>query len=113
MPGKTEVELLIFIKRNGLQLLGPGTIALLRQLQISDSLRRAAKELHMSYQHAWTVIDEMNKAAPSPVVVKQRGGTGGGGALLTDFGRRMLVEYKIIETEVHRFVNRINTEMNL
>lgn len=113
MTGRTEVELQIFIKRDGRQLLGPGKIFLLREIHRGGSLRTAAKELKMSYQHAWHVIDEMNRVASTPVVIKQRGGTGGGGALLTDYGKRILEEFQIIEAEVQKFLQRLNTEINL
>jgi molybdate transport system regulatory protein len=113
MAGRTEVELQIFIKRNGRLLLGPGKIYLLREIQRGGSLRTAAKELNMSYQHAWNVIEEMNQVAPYPVVIKQRGGTGGGGAVLTEYGKRILSEFQLIETEVQKFLKRLNTELNL
>jgi molybdate transport system regulatory protein len=113
MSNKTEVEFHIFIKRNGRQLLGPGKIFLLREIHRGGSLRTAAKELKMSYQHAWTIIDEMNQVAPYPVVIKQRGGAGGGGAVLTEYGKRILSEFQLIESEVQKFLKRLNTEINL
>lgn len=113
MTGRTEVELQIFIKRDGHQLLGPGKIFLLREIHRGGSLRTAAKHLKMSYPHAWHVIDEMNQVASSPVVIKQRGGSGGGGAMLTEYGRRILNDFQIIEAEVEKFSQRLNTEINL
>jgi molybdate transport system regulatory protein len=113
MVDKTEVEFHIFIKRNGRQLLGPGKIFLLREIHRGGSLRTAAKELKMSYQHVWTIIDEMNQVAPYPVVIKQRGGAGGGGAVLTEYGKRILSEFQLIESEVQKFLKRLNTEINL
>ncbi len=67
----------------------------------------------MSYQHVWNVINEMNQIASSPVVLKQRGGSGGGGATLTDYGKRILNEFNLIEVEVQKFLKRLNTEINL
>ncbi len=113
MGGKTEVEFHVFINHDGRQLLGPRNIILLREIVRSGSVRTAAMILHMSYQHAWTIIDEMNQAAPHPVVVKQRGGIGGGGAVLTEYGQRILKEFHIIEADVTRFQKRLNTELNL
>ena len=111
--GRIEIEFQIFVKRDGRQLLGPGKIILLREIHRSGSMRMAAKELKMSYQHAWSIIDEMNQVAPYPVVIKQRGGTGGGGATLTEYGKRILSEFQIIEAEVQKFLKRLNTEINL
>jgi molybdate transport system regulatory protein len=110
---KTEVELQIYINHNGQKLLGPGKIFLLREIHRGGSLLTAAKELNMSYQHAWKIIDEMNRVAPSPVVMKQRGGAGGGGAILTEYGKRILSEFVLIENEVGKFLKQLNTEINL
>jgi molybdate transport system regulatory protein len=113
MLPKTEVGVHIFIKRNGQQFLAPGKIQLLREIHRSGSLRTAAKELQISYQHIWDVIDEINRLAPMPVVIKQRGGTNGGGAVLSEYGKRLLHEFQLIENEVQKFLTRLNTEINL
>jgi molybdate transport system regulatory protein len=55
----------------------------------------------------------MNQAALYPVVIKQRSGAGGGGAMLTDYGKRILSEFQLIETEVQKFLKQLNTEINL
>ena len=113
MLSKTEVAVDIYIKHNGNQLLAPGKIRLLREIHKGGSLRTAAKELKISYQNMWDTIDELNNAASQIVVVKQRGGTGGGGAFLTEYGKRLLEEFEIIENEIQKFINRLNTEINL
>ncbi len=94
-------------------MLAPGKIRLLRSIQQEGSLRIAAKGLGISYQNIWDAIDDMNRRAPAPVVIKQRGGVGGGGARLSDYGTRLLNDYRLIEDEVRRFLRRLNTEINL
>jgi|WetSurMetagenome_2_1015567.scaffolds.fasta_scaffold463804_3 molybdate transport system regulatory protein len=113
MVSKTEVAVDIYIKRNGKQLLAPGKICLLREIHKGGSLRTAAKELNISYQNMWETIDELNNTAAQVVVVKQRGGLGGGGAVLTEYGKRLLKEFSLIENEVQKFIDRLNTEINL
>ena len=113
IPAKTEVAVEIYIKRDGKLLLAPGKINLLREIHKGGSLRSAAKKLSISYQHIWGVIDELNSSASQTVVVKQRGGSGGGGAVLTEYGKRLLSEYDLIENEVTKFLERLNTEINL
>ena len=44
------------------------------------------KKMKISYQHVWTMIDEMNRIAPSPLVLKQRGGSNGGGTAISGYG---------------------------
>jgi len=69
--------------------------------------------MEISYQHVWTMIDEMNRVAPSPLVLKQRGGTNGGGTAISGYGERMLREYLLIQAEIRKVVAQINVEINL
>jgi molybdate transport system regulatory protein len=108
-----EVECHISIKRNGVNFLNPVKTELLHEIIQSGSLSGAAKKLKISYQHVWTMIDEMNRAAPEPLVVKQRGGANGGGAMITAYGERILGEYRQIEAQAKKMVNQINVEINL
>ena len=108
-----EVECHISIKKDGESFLGPAKTELLYEIIQSGSLRGAAKKLKISYQHAWTMIDEMNRIAPEPLVIKQRGGANGGGAEISNYGTRILKEFRQIEAQVKKLVNQINVEINL
>jgi len=108
-----EVECHISIKKNGTCFLGPIKTDLLREIKQIGSLSGAAKKLKISYQHAWTMIDDMNNAAPEPLVLKQRGGANGGGAEISGYGEKILAEYYIIQDQIQKLVNQINVEINL
>lgn len=108
-----EVECHISIKRDGSCFLDPYKTALLHEISQNGSLRGAAKKLKISYQHAWTMIDEMNRVAPEPLVIKQRGGANGGGAEISSYGLRILKEFRQIEVQAKKLVNQINVEINL
>lgn len=108
-----EVECHISIKKNGNCFLAPIKIELLREIAKSGSLSAAAKQLKISYQHAWTMIDDMNRNAPSPLVIKQRGGTNGGGAEISTYGTKIIDEYNQIKAQVEKVINQINVEINL
>jgi molybdate transport system regulatory protein len=108
-----EVECQISIKKNGTCFLDPYKTGLLNEIMQHGSLRAAAKKLKISYQHAWTMIDEMNRAAPEPLVLKQRGGANGGGAEISAYGIRILKEFRLIEAQVKKLVGQINVEINL
>lgn len=108
-----QADYQLFINRKGLCLLGPGKTELLFEIQRTGSLRAASRNLGISYQHAWTLIDTINQASYEPVVTKQRGGTGGGGATLTAYGERLLKDYQSIDKEVKKFFQKLNMELNL
>ena len=108
-----EVECHISIKKDRVVFINPLKTQLLQEIRKSGSLSGAAKEMEISYQHVWTMIDEMNRSAPSPLVIKQRGGANGGGTAISEYGERMLREYQIIQAEIQKVVNQINVEINL
>ena len=108
-----EVEAQISIKRNGVTFLNPVKIALLKEIVVSGSLSAAAKKVGISYQHAWTMISEVNLNAPQPLVIKQRGGKNGGGAEISEYGLRIMNEYQLINETVVRTISQINVEINL
>jgi len=108
-----EVDCHISIKKDGVCFLGPIKIELLQEIKKCGSLSQAAKNLKFSYQYAWTMLDEMNKAAPFPLVVKQRGGSNGGGAEISPYGEKILVDYYLIKEQIQKLVTQINFEINL
>lgn len=108
-----EVQCHISIIRDGTCLLSPGKTDLLNEIKQNGSLSSAAKNLKISYQHAWTMIDEINRTAPEPLVIKQRGGANGGGAEISGYGIKILRDYSLIEAQVKKLINQINVDINL
>ena len=53
----------------------------------------------MSYKRAWMLVDAMNTMFRDPLVRSTRGGPGGGGAELTETGRRVLDLFRQIEVD--------------
>ena len=79
---------------------GPGKIALLEHIARGGSLSQAARELGMSYRRAWQLLESLNGCFIEPVAVTAKGGRGGGGATLTDFGRQLVRVYRKFDAEI-------------
>ncbi len=79
------------------QSVGPGKIKLLEAVAESGSISSAGRDLGMSYRRAWMLIEQMNLSFNRKVVTTQLGGTHGGGARLTPFGRELVKRYRAIE----------------
>jgi molybdate transport system regulatory protein len=73
--------------------IGPGKAELLAAIAETGSISASAKRLGMSYRRAWLLVDTMNRCFREPVVASATGGSGGGGARVTDFGRRVLARF--------------------
>ena len=63
-----KIKSRIWIETNNNVLLGEGRMRLLKAIEKTGSLSKAAKTLKMSYKKAWHLIDTVNKAAKKPVI---------------------------------------------
>ena len=82
--------------------LGPGKVELLAAVAETGSITGAARRLGISYMHAWSLIQTMNRGFRVPLVLSARGGQRGGGAGLTDAGRAVLAIYREMAAEALR-----------
>ena len=72
---------------------GPGVAQLLRQVQVSHSLRGAAMSMGMAYSKAWTVMRRSEQELGFPLLIYTTGGKHGGGATLTPEAEKLLEAY--------------------
>jgi molybdate transport system regulatory protein len=79
--------------------LGPGKVELLKHIQSSGSILRAARAMNMSYMRAWKLLKMTENCFKRPLVRKSRGGRGGGNAQLTEAGEKALALYEKMENE--------------
>ena len=70
--------------------LGPGETRLMELIAETGSISAAGRAMGMSYRRAWLLVDALNVAFGEPLVAKQTGGSGGGGAVLTKLGREVV-----------------------
>ena len=79
------------------RILGPGKVDLLEAIDRTGSISAAGRDMGMSYRRAWILVDELNRMFASPSVVASTGGSHGGGAALTEFGRSVAAAYRRAE----------------
>jgi molybdate transport system regulatory protein len=78
--------------------IGIGKIELMEGIARSGSLSEAARQMRMSYRRAWLLLADLNASFDEPVARASTGGRGGGGAVLTPFGERLIAGYRNMET---------------
>jgi molybdate transport system regulatory protein len=76
---------------------GPGKVRLLEAIRDTGSISQAGRALGMSYRRAWLLVDDLNNCFRHAVIEAQPGGTQGGGATLTEFGKELIRDYRAIE----------------
>ena len=77
--------------------MGPGKAELVEQIAKAGSISAAARAMGMSYRRAWQLVEALNRDFSRPVVTTATGGTRGGGARVTPFGRRLVAQFRAME----------------
>jgi molybdate transport system regulatory protein len=90
---------------------GVGKIQLLEAIARTGSLSKAARAINMSYRRAWLLLADLNASFNNSVVETKTGGSGGGGAVLTPFGGRLVESYRKLESSVQPLAKRLLTEL--
>jgi molybdate transport system regulatory protein len=95
-----STRLTIRLDFNAGRRLGAGKIALLEAIDRTGSISAAGRLHAMSYRRAWLLVDELNQLFAAPLVAAHHGGAKGGGAQLTDEGRRIVALYRDAEAKM-------------
>ena len=86
--------------------IGPGKADVLQCIDETGSIAQSGRRLGMSYQRVWSLVASMNRDFVDPLVLTQRGGTAGGGTVLTPTGRKVLKLYRAVESKAQAAVER-------
>ncbi|MEJ2242775.1 MAG: TOBE domain-containing protein [Candidatus Bathyarchaeota archaeon] len=99
VDNKHKVLCKVWLEYKGEPLVGKGGAKILETIQDVESISKAAKKAEMSYRYVWNYLAKLEKRLGEPVVKTFKGGSkGGGGAILTDLGEKLLTEYYRAET---------------
>lgn len=84
----------------GQVIFGLGRYHILSAIERSGSINAAAKELKMGYRAVWGKIKATEEGLGRPLLVRNTGGSAGGGSTLTPLARKLLKEFKNIHSHV-------------
>ena len=90
---KVQVRSKVWLEVQGRPVLGPGRRRLLQTIDEHGSISKAVRLLNIAYRKAWGQIKAMEDELGLPLVQKQTGGQGGGGARLTPEAKDLLSKY--------------------
>ena len=83
---------------------GKPAILLLQALERTGSINSAAQSLGMQYKSAWQKLEQINNLFPYTLVEKKTGGSGGGGSVLTEEGKKLLRQVDALQKEFVQFI---------
>ena len=108
-----KIKSRIWIETENHILLGEGRVNLLKGIEETGSLSKAAKSIGMSYKKAWSLIDAVNRRAEKPVTTSSIGGKGGGGATLTPYGKSSVDAFETINKNCWEFLDEQISKINI
>lgn len=82
-------------------------IEVLRLIKKTGSISQAAREAKVSYKAAWQAIQTLTNLAGVPLVEKNVGGVGGGGATLTHEGEKLLSVASQLEIKRKQYLEEL------
>ena len=90
-----QAEILLTLRLQQKLFADPRRIALLKQIEQTGSISRE-QNAGISYKSARDAINDMNTLSEHTLVERATGGKGGGGAVLTRYGQRLIQLYDLL-----------------
>ena len=106
----TRINAALALHADGRLLVGRDRIMLLEKVAELGSIAKAAKITGFSYKTAWDSVNAINNLLPTPAFLTRPGGRSGGGAEVTDEGRRLIAAFHRLEDKLSRISNFIAEE---
>lgn len=106
----TQIDALLALRADGRLLVGRDRIALLEAVIEHGSMRKAAQAAGFSYKTAWDAVQAINNLLPRPAFVTRTGGKRGGGAEVTEEGRKLIAAFRKLEEKLARISSAIAAE---
>lgn len=100
-----QVKSKIWLESDGKLCFGTGRARLLRAVERTGSLSRAAQELGVSYRHAWSQVRSSEERLGELLLVRRRGGKERGGAELTGKARELIAQFEELDSQVRAFID--------
>ena len=89
-----DIKLKIRLGRNDFWFFGPGVSELLDNIEKYGSVASASLNMGLSYSKAWKMIRDSENGLGCTLVERSTGGKGGGKALLTEKGKKIIIFLK-------------------
>ncbi len=101
-----KIKSRIWIETDGNVLMGEGRVRLLKTIDKTGSLSKAAKQMKISYKKAWSLVYAVNKSAKKPVTIANVGGKGGGGVQVTPYGKDLIKAFDSINKNCWNYLDK-------
>lgn len=95
-----SVAVRVTVDRRGQPVLDQPAADLLAELDRTGSITAAAKNVGISYRHAWLILKQATENSGAPLFEATVGGRRGGGTRLTEHGKQTLSVFRQLQRQV-------------
>jgi len=86
---------------------GDGPYELLKRVEATGSLHKAAAQMGMAYSKAWKLLRMIEQRLGFMLLEREVGGRSGGGSRITPRAKELMSSYAVFRKEAQEAVNRI------
>ncbi|GAH59795.1 unnamed protein product [marine sediment metagenome] len=90
----------IWIETETGSIFGPGVYSILKSIIDNGSISATCRKLEISYTKAWSKIKVTEERLGVTIIKRKRGGTNGGGSIITQEGKELMDTYEKYASEV-------------
>ena len=101
-----QVRSKVWLEVDGEPLLGDGRERLLRLIAELGSINAAARTMGLSFRRAWSSLRAMEEKLGFPLLLREKGGQGGGRSSLTQEARELLEKFNRLRRGINGEVDR-------
>lgn len=107
---RPRIDALVALRSDGQLLVGRERIRILEAVARHGSITAASRATGHSYKATWDAVAAVNNLLPEPAFLTRAGGRSGGGAIVTDEGRRLIAGFHRMEERLSRLYSLIAEE---
>ena len=108
---KADVSLELFLD-NGAPVLAKH-IALLKAVDETKSITKAAEFVGISYKNAWDSLDALNNRSEQPLITRAEGNKKNSGSELTEYGKKMISVYEAMLDSQKVFLEKVCSNIDI
>ncbi len=95
--GKISIKYKVWLEIDGEIIIGMGREKLLKEIDKTGSIKKAAENLGISYKKAWEYLRAMENRLGKKLVETRKGGKSGGGSILTPYAKKLVKDFEKVQ----------------
>lgn len=108
---KADVSLELFLD-SGVSVLAKH-IGLLKAVEETKSITKAAELVGISYKNAWDSLDALNNRSEKPLIARTEGNKKNSGSELTEYGKKMISVYEAMLASQKMFLEKVCSNIDI